>query len=46
VSKRAVIYLRVSSTEQSVENQQPELERVCEEKGWDIVEILTEEASA
>jgi putative DNA-invertase from lambdoid prophage Rac len=46
MSKRAVIYLRVSTTDQSTENQLPELERICEEKGWGIVEVLEEESSA
>lgn len=46
MSKRAVIYLRVSTTDQSTENQLPELKRVCEEKGWEIVEVLEEESSA
>jgi len=46
LNKQAVIYLRVSSTEQSVSNQPPELERICKEKGWEIVEVLKEEASA
>lgn len=46
LSKKAVLYLRVSTTEQDVENQRSELERICEEKGWDIVETITEESSA
>lgn len=44
--KKAVLYLRVSTTEQDVENQRSELERICEEKDWEIVETITEESSA
>lgn len=46
MSERAVIYLRVSTTDQSIENQLPELKQVCEEREWEIVEVLTEESSA
>jgi DNA invertase Pin-like site-specific DNA recombinase len=46
LSKKAVLYLRVSTTEQDVENQRSELERICEEKDWEIVETITEESSA
>lgn len=46
MSKKAVLYLRVSTTEQDVENQRSELERICEEKDWEIVETITEESSA
>lgn len=46
MSERAVIYLRVSTTDQSIDNQLPELKKVCEEQEWEIVEVLTEESSA
>jgi DNA invertase Pin-like site-specific DNA recombinase len=46
MTKRAVLYLRVSTTEQDVENQRSELERVCKERGWEVVETIEEEGSA
>jgi DNA invertase Pin-like site-specific DNA recombinase len=38
-TKRAAIYLRVSTTGQTVENQRRELEQVAERRGWSVVEI-------
>jgi DNA invertase Pin-like site-specific DNA recombinase len=38
-AKRAAIYLRVSTTGQTVENQRRELEQVAERRGWSVVEI-------
>ena len=38
-AKRAAIYLRVSTTGQSVENQQIELQRVAERRGWSVVKV-------
>ncbi len=35
--KRAALYLRVSTKEQTTENQRIELERVAQAKGWEIV---------
>ena len=39
VSKRAVLYLRVSTGEQSTENQKRELVDISTEKNWRIVDI-------
>ena len=35
--KRAVLYLRVSKNEQTIENQRIELERVAAAKGWKVI---------
>jgi DNA invertase Pin-like site-specific DNA recombinase len=35
--KRAALYLRVSTDEQTTENQRQALRRVCEDRGWQIV---------
>jgi DNA invertase Pin-like site-specific DNA recombinase len=35
--KRVALYLRVSTTEQTVENQQRELEMAAERHGWPVV---------
>jgi DNA invertase Pin-like site-specific DNA recombinase len=37
--KRAAIYLRVSTSGQTVENQRRELEQVAERRGWSVVEV-------
>src|ERR1700730_6280120 len=42
MSKRIALYLRVSTTEQTVENQQRELEAVAEQHGWNVVAVFTE----
>src|SRR6202011_3261900 len=42
MSKRAALYLRVSTTEQTVENQQRELEAVAERHGWNVVAVFTD----
>jgi DNA invertase Pin-like site-specific DNA recombinase len=42
MTKRVALYLRVSTTEQSVENQQRELEAVAERHGWNVVAIFTD----
>lgn len=41
--KRAALYLRVSTKEQTTENQRLELERVAKAKGWQIVTIYEDE---
>ena len=41
--KRAVLYLRVSKQEQTIENQRAELERVAAAKNWRIVGIFKDE---
>src|SRR4051794_39151902 len=38
-AKRAAIYLRVSTDEQTTENQRRELQAVAEQRGWKIVEV-------
>jgi DNA invertase Pin-like site-specific DNA recombinase len=37
--RRAALYLRVSTTGQTVENQRRELEQVAARRGWGVVEI-------
>ena len=44
--KRAAIYLRVSSDEQTYENQRPDVERVAQTRGYRIVATYEEQASA
>jgi DNA invertase Pin-like site-specific DNA recombinase len=38
-TKRAAIYLRVSTTGQNTDNQRLELERIAERRGWSVVEV-------
>src|SRR2546430_14798206 len=38
-AKRAAIYVRVSTDQQSVENQIRELRQVAERRGWNVVEV-------
>ena len=40
--KRAAIYVRVSTDKQTVANQEQELHRVAERRGWEIVEIYSD----
>jgi DNA invertase Pin-like site-specific DNA recombinase len=42
MSKRVALYLRVSTSEQTVENQQRELEVVAERHGWNVVAVFTD----
>ncbi|HTD13284.1 MAG TPA: recombinase family protein [Steroidobacteraceae bacterium] len=37
--KRVGIYLRVSQADQTTDNQRIDLERVAEQRGWDITEV-------
>ena len=37
--KRAVLYLRVSTIEQTTANQERELRQVAERAGWDVVKV-------
>ena len=39
IAKRAAIYSRVSTSGQTTDNQRRELERVAQQRGWEIVEI-------
>jgi DNA invertase Pin-like site-specific DNA recombinase len=41
--KRAVLYLRVSKHEQTIENQRIELERVANAKGWKVIATFKDE---
>ena len=41
--KRAVLYLRVSKHEQTIENQRIELERVAAAKGWKVIATFKDE---
>ena len=41
--KRAVLYLRVSKHEQTIENQRIELERIAAARGWKIVSVFKDE---
>jgi DNA invertase Pin-like site-specific DNA recombinase len=40
--KRAAIYLRVSTDGQTVENQRLALVAVCEQRGWEVVEVYAD----
>src|SRR5438477_7545664 len=42
MSKRIALYLRVSTNEQTVENQQRELEAVAKRHGWNVVAVFTD----
>jgi DNA invertase Pin-like site-specific DNA recombinase len=42
MSKRVALYLRVSTTEQTVENQKRELEAVAERHGWNVVAVFSD----
>lgn len=44
--KRAAIYLRVSSDEQTYENQRPDVERVVSTRGYELIRTYKERASA
>ena len=39
MNKRVALYLRVSTNEQTTENQKRELEAICRNQGWTIAEI-------
>ena len=41
--KRAVLYLRVSKHDQTIENQRIELERVAKAKGWKVIATFQDE---
>ncbi len=43
---KAVIYARVSTEDQSTDNQLPALVELANRRGWEVAEIYTEEASA
>ncbi|MCK5424596.1 MAG: recombinase family protein [Emcibacter sp.] len=39
MSKRIALYLRVSTNEQTTENQRRELQAICDMQKWDVVEV-------
>ena len=41
-SRRAAFYLRVSTDGQTVENQRLALEAVCEQRGWQVVQVYSD----
>jgi len=41
--KRVALYLRVSTAEQTVENQRRELQAVADRHGWDVVAVFSDE---
>jgi DNA invertase Pin-like site-specific DNA recombinase len=45
-ARRAAIYLRVSSEEQTVENQRPVLERIVKGRGLELARVFEENVSA
>lgn len=40
---KAALYLRVSTDQQTIENQRAELERVCAARGWSLVRVYADE---
>jgi DNA invertase Pin-like site-specific DNA recombinase len=46
MTTRAAIYLRVSSDKQTVENQRPEVEQLARNRGFEVVQVFEEQASA
>jgi DNA invertase Pin-like site-specific DNA recombinase len=40
--KHAALYLRVSTDGQTVDNQRLALEAVCEQRGWEVVEVYAD----
>jgi len=41
MSKRVAMYLRVSTTSQTVENQRLELDKYCERQGWTVSRFIS-----
>jgi DNA invertase Pin-like site-specific DNA recombinase len=42
MAKRVALYLRVSTAEQTIENQQRELEAVAARHGWNVVAVISD----
>jgi hypothetical protein len=40
--RRAALYLRVSTDDQTVENQRLALEATCDQRSWEVVQIYTD----
>lgn len=43
MNKRVALYLRVSTAEQTIDNQKRDLEAICEGQGWTIVKLFMDE---
>lgn len=43
MANRAALYLRVSTQDQTTENQKRDLEKLCELRGWEIVETYQDD---
>ncbi|HYV69009.1 MAG TPA: recombinase family protein [Pseudolabrys sp.] len=41
-TKRAALYVRVSTDAQTLENQNRELRQVARRRGWDVVEVYND----
>jgi len=46
LARRVAIYARVSTDNQTTENQLPVLQEYAERRGWEVVKVYSEEASA
>jgi len=42
MTRRAALYLRVSTDKQTVENQEIQLRQIAERRGWQVVEIYSD----
>ena len=42
MTRRAALYLRVSSDKQTVENQEIQLRQIAERRGWQVVEVYSD----
>jgi DNA invertase Pin-like site-specific DNA recombinase len=42
MSKKVALYLRVSTNQQTVENQRLELDKYCERQGWSVVKVYND----
>src|ERR1700685_2793621 len=44
--RRAALYLRVSTDGQTVDNQRLALEAVCEQRGWQVVQVYSDNGAS
>src|SRR5258708_4641392 len=42
MTRRAALYLRVSTDKQTVQNQELQLRQVAERRGWEVVEVYSD----
>ena len=42
MTRRAALYLRVSTDKQTVENQEIQLRQIAERRGWEVVEVYND----